>query len=69
MAEDMNHISFVILYVYYKTAQHTRGAFCSTGRFSGVKEAGFGLASAKEETSFGSQQLNVTLNNMNSMNP
>ena len=37
--------------------------------FSEVKGAGFGFAFAKEETSFGPQQLNVTLNHMNSMNP
>lgn len=37
--------------------------------FSEVTGAGFGFASAKEETSFGPQQLNVTLNHMNSMNP
>ena len=36
--------------------------------FSEVTGAGFGFASAKEETSFGPQQLNVTLNHMNSMN-
>ena len=37
--------------------------------FSEVTGAGFGFASAIEETSFGSQQLNITLNHMNSMNP
>ena len=34
-----------------------------------MTEATFGFAFAKEETSFGPQQLNVTLNHMNSMNP
>ena len=37
--------------------------------FSEVTGAGFGFVSAKEETSFGPQQLNVTLNLTKSMNP
>ena len=56
----------MILYVYYRTVQNTRAP---PACFSEVTEAGFGFASAKEETSFGPQQLNITLNHMNSMNP
>ena len=37
--------------------------------FSEMTGEEFGFASAQEETSFGLQQLNVTLNHMNSMNP
>ena len=71
MDHDRRYESYIICNYMFPTEQHKTHVepFVLPACFTEVTGAGFRFASAKEETSFGPQQLNVTLNHMNSMNP